>query len=80
MNCAKKDTCVNYRTRCFECMSISDICNPYPRYINEEEHERRLTWLLHGVPEMIKSANESQDNIKRLATYLVNNGVRVEDV
>lgn len=79
MHCFKESTCVNYRTRCFECGSVADINNPYPRYTSKEEHERRLLWLLNGVPELLSKAHNSQEDAKTLASYLVNNGVRVDN-
>lgn len=79
MNCPKKDECVNYKTRCFNCQAISDVMNPYPRYVDKAEHERRLLWLLNGIPEMLSKANNSPYDKKHLVTYLVNNGVRVEE-
>lgn len=79
MNCYKKDSCVNYKTRCFECQSMSDVMHPYPKYADKAEHERRLTWLLNGIPELLNKAGNSPYDKKRLVTYLINNGVRVEE-
>ena len=79
MNCSKKDECVNYKTRCFECQAMSDMMNPYPKYVDKPEHERRLLWLLNGIPELLSSANNSPYDKKRLVSYLVTNGVRVEE-
>lgn len=79
MNCFKKDECVNYKTRCFECQAMSDVLHPYPNYIDKAEHERRLLWLLNGIPELLGDAVKSDEGKKRLAAYLVNNGVRVEE-
>lgn len=78
MNCFKKDECVNYKLRCFNCQAMSDFTNPYPRFVNKAEHERRLLWLLNGVPELLGKANDSPYDKNKLVTYLVNNGVRVE--
>ena len=78
MTCLKKDECVNYKTRCFECQAMSDVMHPYPNYVDKAEHERRLTWLLNGIPELLSKAGNSPYDKKRLVTYLVTNGVRVE--
>ena len=79
MNCSRKDTCLNHRIRCYECFSMSDMMNNYPEYVDKEEHKRRLLWLLNGIPELLNKANNSPYDKNRLVTYLVNNGVRVEE-
>lgn len=79
MNCPKKDECVNYKIRCFNCQSVADVINPYPKYVDKAEHERRLLWLLNGIPELLNKAGNSPYDKKHLVTYLVNNGVRVEE-
>lgn len=79
MNCNKKDACVNHKIRCFECQAMADVMNPYPRFVDQNEHERRLLWLLNGIPELLGKAANSPYDKKRLVTYLVNNGVRVEE-
>lgn len=79
MNCYKKDECVNHKTKCFACQSMSDMLNPYPEYADKKEHERRLTWLLNGIPELLNKAGNSPYDKERLVKYLVMNGVRVED-
>jgi hypothetical protein len=57
---------------------MSDMMHPYPEFVNKEEHERRLTWLLNGIPELLGKAANSPYDKKRLVAYLVANGVRVE--
>ena len=79
MNCHKKGECVNYKTRCFECQTMSDMMHPYPNYVDKAEHERRLKWLLNGIPELLSKASSSPYDKERLVKYLVTNGVRVED-
>jgi hypothetical protein len=54
------------------------MMHPYPEFVNKEEHERRLTWLLNGIPELLGKASNSPYDKKRLVAYLVANGVRVE--
>lgn len=78
MNCFKKNECVNYKLRCFNCQAMAHFTDPYPRFVDKAEHERRLLWLLNGVPELLGDAVKSNEDKKRLVTYLINNGVRVE--
>lgn len=79
MNCSKKGECVNYKIRCFNCQSMADIMHPYPRFADKAEHERRLKWLLNGIPELLSKAANSPYDKERLVKYLISNGVRVED-
>ena len=79
MNCPMKDECVNYKIRCFNCQTMSEMSNPYPRFVNKEVHERRLKWLLNGIPDLLAKAANSPYDKERLVKYLVSNGVRVEE-
>lgn len=78
MNCYKRDECVNHKTRCFACQSMSDMMNPYPEFVDKAEHERRLRRILNGVPELLSMAANSPYDKERLVKYLVMNGVRGE--
>ena len=79
MDCSRKNECSNYKSKCHECNSMSDMMNPYPKYADKKTNERKLTWLLNGVPELLKKAADSPYDTKRLVAYLVSNGVRVEE-
>lgn len=70
LNCFKKDECVNYKIRCFNCQAMSHMMQPYPRFVDKNEHERRLTILLNDIQEDMTKEN--------FVKYLVSNGVRVE--
>lgn len=76
MQCSKKDTCVNYRIRCFNCGAMADIFNPYPRYVDKEEQKRRLRILLVNKPDLFLS----NEQLFALVDYLVENGVVVREV
>ena len=57
MDCSRKETCVNYKIRCFDCGVTGDFTNPYPRYVNKIEHKDRLMDLLNEVPDMLDGAS-----------------------
>lgn len=78
LRCSKKDTCVNYKIRCFDCGAMSDCLNPYPRYVNKEQHEERLLDLLGDVPDMLDNLERFPWKRTKLVKYLVEHGVRVE--
>lgn len=79
MECFKKDTCVNYKIRCFNCGAMSDMTNPYPRYSNKIDHKNKLMDLLNKNPELLDGANRFPWKKVNLVDYLVEHGVRVEE-
>ena len=79
MECSRKNGCVNYKKRCFECGAMGDVMNPYPYYADVKTNERKLMRLLNDIPELLKMGADSLYDRKRLVTYLVKNGVRVEE-
>lgn len=79
MNCFKKDECINYKTRCFECQSMADMMSPYPNYTDKKEQEKKLNRILADIPALLSRAENSPYDKKRLVRYLINNGVRVEE-
>lgn len=72
MECSKKDNCVNYKIRCFECGVMSDIHNHHPRYVSKEKNRNRLLELINEFPDLRPYAIE-------VVNYLIKNGVRVEE-
>ena len=79
MNCSRKDECVNYKIRCFNCQAMSDVMHPYPRYASKLDHKNKLTDLLNEVPDLVEGANRFPWKKVKLVDYLVEHGVRVED-
>lgn len=69
LNCPKKDTCINYKIRCFNCGAVADDLHPYPRYVDREEQKHRLRVLLVNKPETLD-----------IVDYLVENGVIVKEM
>lgn len=67
-NCPKKNTCINYKIRCFNCGAIAEDYNPYPRYLDREDQKRKLRILLANKPETLD-----------IVDYLVENGVIVRE-
>lgn len=78
MECPHKNECVNHNVRCHACYSMSDMMNPYPKFVDQKEHERRLKHLMNSVPELVSAAGRSPYDKERLVRYLVMSGVRVE--
>ena len=79
MDCSRKNECSNYRNKCYECCSMGDMMNPYPKFADKKSNEKKLRWLLNGVPELLKRAADSPHDRDSLVRYLVANGVRVEE-
>lgn len=73
--CPKKESCINYKVRCFNCGAIADELNLYPRYIDREDQKRKLRTLLVNVPE-VWLVNEQLTDI---VDYLIENGVVVRE-
>lgn len=76
MNCSQKDHCINYKLRCFECGAMSNIHDIYPKYVSRDDNRDKLVELLVARPELL---SDSLPNALRLADYLAEHNVRVED-
>lgn len=74
-NCSKKDSCINYKIRCFNCGAVADDLHPYPRYIDRDAQKLKMLDLMRDKSEYFSSA----ENMCMLVNYLVENGVVIRE-